>query len=51
MKLSIVASLYQSAPYLDEFCRRAADAARHLVDEDYEIVLMTVWNQLFVFAT
>jgi putative glycosyltransferase len=40
MKLSIVATLYQSAPYIEEFCRRAGNAARQLVDTDYEIVLV-----------
>jgi putative glycosyltransferase len=40
MKLSIVATLYQSAPYLPEFYRRASAAAKQLVDEDYEIVLV-----------
>lgn len=39
MKLSIVATLFRSAPYIDEFCRRASDAARRLTD-DYEIVLV-----------
>ena len=40
MKLSIVATLYQSAQYLEEFCRRAAAAAYQLVGGDYEIVLV-----------
>ena len=40
MKLSIVATLYQSAPYITEFHQRASAAARQLVDEDYEIVLV-----------
>ena len=40
MKLSIVATLYQSAPYIEEFCRRAGVTARQLVDGDYEIVLV-----------
>lgn len=40
MKLSIVATLYQSAAYVEEFCRRASAAARELVDDDYEIVLV-----------
>jgi putative glycosyltransferase len=39
MKLSIVATLYQSAPYLDEFYRRASASARLLTD-DFEIVLV-----------
>jgi putative glycosyltransferase len=40
MKLSIVATLYQSAPYIEEFCRRAGAAARRLVDDNYEIILV-----------
>lgn len=40
MKLSIVATLYQSATYIAEFHRRASAAARQLVGEDYEIVLV-----------
>lgn len=40
MKLSIVATLYQSAPHINEFCRRARAAAELLVDDDYEIVLV-----------
>jgi putative glycosyltransferase len=40
MKLSIVTTLYRSAPYVEEFCRRAAAAARALVGDDYEIVLV-----------
>lgn len=40
MKLSIVATLYQSAPYVEEFCRRAGAAANELVAGDYEIVLV-----------
>lgn len=40
MKLSIVATLYQSAAYIDEFCRRAGAAARQLAGDDYEIVLV-----------
>lgn len=41
MKLSIVATLYCSEPYLAEFHRRASAAARMLAgDEDYEIVLV-----------
>jgi putative glycosyltransferase len=40
MKLSIVATLYQSAAYIEEFCQRAGAAARQLVDDDYEIVLV-----------
>lgn len=40
MKLSIVATLYQSAPYINEFYDRASASARQLVGEDYEIVLV-----------
>ncbi|PPA05238.1 glycosyl transferase [Pseudomonas sp. MWU12-2312b] len=40
MKLSIVATLYQSAAYLAEFHRRASSAAQTLVGDDYEIVLV-----------
>lgn len=40
MNLSIVATLYQSAAYIEEFCRRASAAARQLVGEDFEIVLV-----------
>ena len=39
MRLSIVSTLYASAPYLEEFCRRASDAAR-AVSPDFEIVLV-----------
>lgn len=40
MKLSIVATLYQSAPYINEFHERASATARRLVGDDYEIVLV-----------
>lgn len=40
MSLSIVATLYRSAHYIDEFCSRAGAAARQIVGEDYEIVLV-----------
>jgi putative glycosyltransferase len=40
MKLSIVATLYQSAPYIKEFYQRASASARQLVGEEYEIVLV-----------
>jgi putative glycosyltransferase len=39
MRLSIVSTLYASAPYVEEFCRRATDAARQ-VTQDFEIVLV-----------
>lgn len=40
MKLSIVTTLYQSASTIEEFHRRASAAARELVGDDYEIVLV-----------
>lgn len=40
MKLSIVATLYQSAPHVNEFYERASAAARQLVQDDYEIVFV-----------
>jgi putative glycosyltransferase len=40
MKLSIVATLYQSAPYIREFHERASAVARQFVGDDYEIVLV-----------
>ena len=40
MKLSIVATLYQSAPYILEFHQRASAAAEQLAGEEYEIVLV-----------
>lgn len=40
MKLSIVATLYRSAPYIKEFHMRASDAARQLVGDNYEIILV-----------
>lgn len=39
MKLSIVATLYQSGPYIEPFHRRVTAAARQLTD-DYEIILV-----------
>ena len=40
MKLSIVATLYQSAPHLEEFVRRASESAHRLEGDDYEIILV-----------
>lgn len=40
MKISIVATLYQSAPYIEEFYKRSSDVAQKLVGNDYEIVLV-----------
>jgi putative glycosyltransferase len=40
MKLSVVATLYQSAAYIAEFYQRTSTAAKQLVGDDYEIVLV-----------
>jgi putative glycosyltransferase len=40
VKLSIVATLYQSASYIAEFHQRASAAASQLAADDYEIVLV-----------
>lgn len=40
MKLSIVATLYQSASCLAEFHQRASAAARQLAGDDYEVILV-----------
>lgn len=40
MKLSIVATLYRSAQYIDEFYQRSTAAARTLAGDDYEIVFV-----------
>ncbi len=40
MKLSVVATLYMSAPHLEEFWRRASEAARVIAEDDFEIVLV-----------
>jgi putative glycosyltransferase len=40
MKLSIVSTLYCSAPYLSEFHRRVSDAAKQLAGNEYEIILV-----------
>lgn len=40
MKLSIVATLYQSSPYISEFYQRVTATANQLVGEDYEIILV-----------
>ena len=40
MKLSIVATLYQSAAYIAEFYARTSAVARLLAGEDYEIVFV-----------
>jgi putative glycosyltransferase len=40
MRLSIVATLYQSASYIAEFYQRASASAKQLVGDDYEIILV-----------
>ena len=40
MRLSIVSTLYQSASYINEFHQRASAAAKQLVGDEYEIVLV-----------
>lgn len=40
MRLSVVASLYKSARYIEEFCDRASAAARDVAGENFEIVLV-----------
>lgn len=40
MKLSIVATMYMSAPYLYEFCDRCKAVARQKAGDDYEIILV-----------
>lgn len=40
MKLSIVATLYKSLPYIAEFHQRASAAAQQLAGQDYEILLI-----------
>ena len=40
MKLSIVATLYQSAAHIPEFCRRAGAAAQQVAGDDYELILV-----------
>lgn len=37
--LSVVTTLYHSGPYVEEFCRRMADAAKKITN-DYEIILV-----------
>ena len=39
-KLSVVTSLYNSAPYLEEFYRRILDQVQQLAFDDYEIILV-----------
>ncbi|MFC3907940.1 glycosyltransferase family 2 protein [Legionella dresdenensis] len=40
MKLSIVSTLYKSAPYVNEFCARAERVAREFAGSSYEIILV-----------
>lgn len=40
MRLSIVATLYRSSPYIDEFCFRASTVAQSISGNDYEIILV-----------
>ncbi|HNN12259.1 MAG TPA: glycosyltransferase family 2 protein [Anaerolineales bacterium] len=40
MKLSIVATLYQSEKFISEFYKRSSSVAKSLVEEDYEIILV-----------
>ncbi len=40
MKLSIVATLYQSAAYIGEFHQRASQVAKQFSGDDYEIILV-----------
>jgi len=40
VRLSVVATLYHSEPYLAEFVARTSASARHMVGDDFEIVLV-----------
>jgi putative glycosyltransferase len=40
MKLSIVATLYRSAPYIQEFYQRVCRVASQIVGDDFEIILV-----------
>ncbi|AHE67622.1 glycosyltransferase family 2 protein [Legionella oakridgensis] len=40
MKLSIVATLYKSEQYIQEFCHRASIAAKQVAGDDFEIILV-----------
>ena len=40
MKLSIVATLYKSETYVNEFCKRVSAEAQKFVGQDYEIILV-----------
>ncbi|TFZ03822.1 glycosyltransferase family 2 protein [Ramlibacter humi] len=40
MKLSVVSTLYRSAPYIRDFCARVSAQARAFAGDDYEIILV-----------
>jgi len=40
MKLSIVTTLYYSAPHIEEFCRRITAVAHSVAGDDYEIIMV-----------
>ncbi|KAE9638945.1 glycosyltransferase [Pseudomonas sp. PB103] len=40
MKLSIVSTLYRSAPFLEDFYQRVTSAARLMAGDDYEIIFV-----------
>ncbi|UVK53932.1 glycosyltransferase family 2 protein [Mesorhizobium sp. AR02] len=40
MKLSVVSTLYKSEPHIAEFCDRVSAVARHLVGDEFEIILV-----------
>lgn len=40
MKLSIVATMFRSEPYIDEFYQRSSEAASNIFGLDYEIILV-----------
>ncbi len=40
MKLSIVSTLYQSAPYIAEFYERCTQVAKQFANQDYEIIFV-----------
>ncbi len=40
VKLSVVTTLYHSSPYIDDFYRRASEAARQFAKDEYEIILV-----------
>lgn len=39
-RLSVVATLFNSSAYVEEFCKQASIAARKLAEDDFEIVLV-----------